>query len=134
MARMGRVERPAEKTHGHALFHVRHAQIARRHALLRQGHSSGPNLAGATHAVFEGGELLHAYRPARMHLSGSDPDFRAHAELAAVSELGRSVVEQDGRIDLIEETLHRRSVLRYDGFDVVGGPGFDMFDGLPNAV
>jgi hypothetical protein len=56
-------------------------------------------------AVFEGAELLDADRPARMHAAGGDADLGAEAELAAIGELGRGVVQHDGRIDLGQEAL-----------------------------
>jgi hypothetical protein len=59
-------------------------------------HRSGPDLARAAHAVLEGGQLLDADRAARMHLAGGDADLGAHAEFAAIGELGRGVVQQDG--------------------------------------
>ena len=40
-----------------------------------------------------------------MHLAGGDADLGAHAELAAVGELGRGVVQHDGGVDLGKEFL-----------------------------
>ena len=73
---------------------------------------SRPGLARPAHPVFERGQLLDADRPARMHPAGGDADLGAEAELAAIGELGRGVVQQDGRIDLVEEALRRRRDLR----------------------
>ena len=46
------------------------------------------------------GELLDADRPARMQPAGGDADLGAEAELAAVGELRRGVVQHDRGIDL----------------------------------
>jgi hypothetical protein len=86
------------------------------------------------HAVFERCQLLDANRPARMHLAGGDADLGAHAELAAVGELGRGVVQQDGRVDLVEEPLDRRGVLGDDRLGVVRRVGFDMVDRFTDSV
>ena len=59
-----------------------------------------PRLAVAADAIFEAGELFDADRAAGVHLAGGDADLAAEAELAAIGELGRGVVEQDRRIDL----------------------------------
>ena len=47
------------------------------------------------HAIFEAGELLDADRAARVQAAGGDADLGAEAELAAVGELGRGVVQHD---------------------------------------
>ena len=65
------------------------------------------NLAAAAHHVFVGGELLDAHGPARMKAVGGDADLRAHAELAAIGELRRGVVQHDGAVDALEESLAR---------------------------
>ena len=41
--------------------------------------------------VLECGELFDTYRPAGMQPAGRYADFRAHAELSAISELGRAL-------------------------------------------
>ncbi len=55
------------------------------------------------HHIFEAGELLHAYGPARMHAARGDADFRAEAEFPAIRELRRGVVQHDGAVHLREE-------------------------------
>ena len=42
---------------------------------------------------------------------GGDADLGSEAELAAVGELGRGVVQHDGRIDLRQEALGRGVVV-----------------------
>jgi hypothetical protein len=91
--------------------------------------TAGPGRAA--HAVFERGQLLDADRPARMHLAGGDADLGAHAELAAIGELRRGIVQQDGRIDLVEEALDGLGILGDDRFGVVRGKGLDMLDRAP---
>ena len=54
-------------------------------------------------AIFEAGQLLGADRAAGVEFPGGDADFRAEAELAAIGELGRCVVQHDRRIDLVEK-------------------------------
>ena len=46
--------------------------------------------------IFEAGQLLDPDRAAGMELAGGDADLAAEAELAAIGELGRGVVDQDG--------------------------------------
>src|SRR5262245_61984648 len=79
-----------------------------------QAHSNGAtkkrsraDLPGAADAVLEAGELIDADRPTGVHLAGSNADLGAEAELAAVGELGRGVVQNDRRVDLVEEFLGR---------------------------
>ena len=66
--------------------------------------------------------------PARMHPPGGDADLGAEAELAAIGELRRGVVQDDRRIDLGEEALRRRLILGDDGIGVVRAVGLDMRD------
>ena len=66
-----------------------------------------PRLAGAAHDVLEGGELLDADGAAGVQAAGGDADLGAHAELAAVGELGRGVVQHDGAVEAGEEALGR---------------------------
>ncbi len=73
---------------------------------------SRSRLPGAADPVLEGGELLDADRAAGVHAAGGDADLGAEAELAAVGELGRGVVQDDRRIDLGEEALGRRRIRR----------------------
>ncbi len=60
-----------------------------------------PHLSVAVHAIFKRAELLDANRPARMHASRRNADLRAEAELAAVGELGRGVVQHNGAVDFL---------------------------------
>ena len=69
--------------------------------------TSGPDLARATHHILVTGELFDAHRAARMEFIGGNADFRAHAEFAAVGELGRGVMQNDGAVDAAEEALGR---------------------------
>ena len=70
---------------------------------------SRPDLPRTAHAVFEGGQLLGADRTAGVQAAGGDADLGAEAELAAVGELGRGVVQDDGGIDLVQEFFRRRA-------------------------
>src|SRR5690606_13853180 len=66
---------------------------------------SGPDLAAAMHAILVARELRGADRPARMNLTGRDADLGTHAELAAVGELRRGVVDHDRAVELVQESL-----------------------------
>src|ERR1700722_5573526 len=90
--------------------------------------SSRPDLSAAAHAVLEGRELLDADRAARMEAAGRDADLGPEAELAAVGELGRGIVQNNGRIDLAQELLRRRRVGGDDGVGVMGAIALHMRD------
>src|SRR5688572_8347604 len=62
-------------------------------------------LSVAAHDIFEGGELFGADRSARMHLAGADANLGAHAELAAIGELGGGVPQHNGAVDTVHEGL-----------------------------
>jgi len=51
------------------------------------------------HEILEARQLFEADGAARVHLARGDADLRAHAELAAVGELGRGIVHDDGAVD-----------------------------------
>src|ERR1700724_444632 len=80
---------------------------------------SRPCLSGAVNAVLEAGQLFGADRTARMKFSGGNSDFRAEAEFTAIGELGRSVVQHDRRIDLVEESSRNAGVFSYDRVGVM---------------
>src|SRR5262249_4358919 len=52
------------------------------------GRGLRPQLPAAAHDVLVAGELLRPHRPARRQLAGGDAALGAHADLAAVGELG----------------------------------------------
>ena len=110
-----RIERAAEQADAHAVG-VEAGWPARRIATASAGVNararalrSRPRLPGAVDAIFEARQLLGADRAAGMEFAGGDADLRAEAELAAVGELRRGVVQHDRRIDLVEEFLARPS-------------------------
>ena len=82
----------------------------------------------AAHPILEGAELLDPDRPARVHAPGGDADLGAEAELAPVGELGRGVVQDDRRIDLLQEPLGRGLVLGHDAVGVMRAIGLDVVD------
>src|SRR5512146_788065 len=73
-----------------------------------------PDLACAAHDILVAGQLLDTHRAAGVEAIGGDADLRSHAELAAIGELRRSVVEHDGAVHPLQEALCRRRVLRDD--------------------
>src|SRR3954452_23310503 len=75
---------------------------------------SRPGLPGAVNAIFEARQLLGADRAAGVEFAGGNPDLGAEAELAAVGELGRCVVQHDRRIDLAEEFRGGLYILGHD--------------------
>jgi hypothetical protein len=64
---------------------------------------SRPRLPGAVDAIFEAHQLLGTDRPSGVAFAGGDADLGAEAELAAIGELRRGVVQHDRRVDLVEE-------------------------------
>ncbi len=78
--------------------------------------------------------MLDTNGPARMHLARRDPDLAAHAELAAIGKLRGGIVQQNGRIDLVEEAGHDIRILGNHRFRMGGGPAVDVVDGARNPV
>src|SRR5882672_11834763 len=87
---------------------------------------SRPRLPGAVDAIFEAGQLLGANRSAGVEFAGGDPDLGAEAELAAIGELRRCVVQHDRGVDLVEEFLRGVRVVRHDRIGVVRAVIVDM--------
>ena len=79
-------------------------------------------------AVFERGQLLDTNRAARVHAARRDADLGAEAEFAAIGELRRGVVQDDGAIDLRQEPRGGGLVRRDDRIGVVRAVGLDMGD------
>src|SRR5438093_5731131 len=75
---------------------------------------SRPRLPGAVNAIFEARQLLGADRAAGVEFTGGNPDLGAEAELAAIGELRRCVVQHDCGIDLAEEFLGDLRILGHD--------------------
>ena len=80
---------------------------------------SRSDLPRSVYAILEAGQLLDAHRPARMEAAGGDADLGAEAELAAIGELGRGVVQHNRGIDLVEEFFRRSMIFRHDRIGVV---------------
>src|SRR4029079_13817291 len=92
-----RLRLSAGTAHVDAIASTRGIQVNERSiGSLSRSASRRPDLAAATHNVFEAGELLDADRAARVQLAGGDADLAAETKLAAVCELGRRVVQHDG--------------------------------------
>ena len=123
------------------------AQAETHRAIVRLRGATGPRLRGDDRLRIHGlicpdprtrylnaGELLDADRPARMQAAGGDADLGAEAELAAVGELRRGIVQHDGRIDLAQEFLRRRRVRGDDRVGVVRAVMLDVRDRAVDAV
>src|SRR5207249_6130202 len=95
---------------------------------------SRPRLPGAADAIFEARQLLGADRAAGVEFTGGNPDLGAEAELAAIGELRRCVVQHDCGIDLAEEFLGRPGVLGHDRIGVARAVVLDMRDRRIDAV
>ena len=65
---------------------------------------------------------------------GADADFGAEAELGAVGEAGAGVVIDCRRIYFVQKALGRRRILGDDGFGVAGAVGFNVRQGVVQAV
>src|SRR4051794_3493396 len=87
-----------------------------------------PHLARAADAVFERRQLLDADGTARVHPAGRDADLAAEAELAAVGELGRGIVQHNGGIDLAQEFLGRFLIGGDDRIGVMRAVALNMRD------
>src|SRR3954463_11282126 len=95
---------------------------------------SRPRLPGAVDAIFETRQLLGADRPPRVEFARSNSDLRAEAELAAVGELRRGVVQHDRRIDLAEEFCGGATVFRHDRIGVMRAVALNVSERLVEAI
>src|SRR5258705_12762053 len=80
---------------------------------------SRPRLPGALHAILEARQLLGRDRAAGMEFPGGDADLGAEAELAAIGELRRCVMQHDRGIDLVEEFFRGGGILGHDRVGVM---------------
>src|SRR5215469_6505685 len=102
--------------------------------------ASRPRLSGAAYAVFEAGQLLDSDRSTGVEPSGGNTDFGAEAELAAIGELRRRIMQHDRRVNLAQEFVRRLAIFGHDrvgmtraitlnmcdcGIDAVDDPGGD---------
>lgn len=81
----------------------------------------GPCLAASAYLPLVRRKPLESDRPTCMQPARRDPDLSAQPEFAAIGELRRGVVHDDGGIDFIEETLGRINIAGDNGVGVVGG-------------
>src|SRR5262245_50670679 len=91
-------------------------------------------LTRASYDVLVARQLLDTYGPARVELVGGDADLGAHAELSAVGELCRCIVQHDGTIDAREETLGGGGIAGDDGLGVCRSVLADVRDGALDAI
>src|ERR1700736_1994940 len=95
---------------------------------------SRPGLPGAVDPIFEAGQLLGADGAAGVEFSGGNSDLGAEAELAAIGELRRCVVQYDGRVDLVEEFLRDFCVFGHDRVGVMRAVVMNVRDRVVDAV
>ncbi len=95
---------------------------------------SGTDLPLAAHHVFETCELFHANGSARVHLARRNADFRAHAELAAIGELRRCVMQDNCRIDLSKEGVGHVLIVSNDAVGMGRTVAPDMGDGCVRSI
>jgi len=69
-----------------------------------------------------------------MKPAGGDADLCAHAELAAIRELGRSVVQHNCAVDAGKEFLRLDAILSDDGLCVPRTIASDVIDSLIEAI
>src|SRR6202051_1143984 len=100
----------------------------------RRADRSRPRLSAAADAVLETGELFDADRTAGVQPAGGDADFGAEAELAAVGDLRRGVVQRDRRIPFGQEFFRRGFVRGDDRVGVMRAIALDMIDRRIDAV
>src|SRR5581483_8319928 len=78
-----------------------------------------PRLSAAANAVFEAGQLFDPDRSTGVEPSGSNANLRAKTELAAIGELRRGIMQDDGRVDLAQEFFGRFAVFGHDRISVM---------------
>src|SRR3954470_17606213 len=93
-----------------------------------------PRLPGAVNAIFEARQLLGANRAAGMESARGDADLGTEAELAAVGELRRGVVQHDRGIDLAQEYFRNGLIRAHDRIGMMRGVVLDMRDRAVAAV
>src|SRR6478735_2942505 len=100
----------------------------------RTRRSSRPRLPAAVNTILEARQLIDADRPAGVEFPGRDSDLRAEAELAAIGELRRGIVQHDRRVHLVEEFLRGLVVFRHDRIRMMRAVIVDMRDRAVDAV
>src|SRR6185312_2012159 len=103
---------PLLRSHAHARWHSRRARP-------NLAANLAANLPRTAHNPLRAGQFAEPHRPAGVQFLGRDADFGAESELAAVGEPGRGVDHDDRGVDLGEESLGVREVVRHDRFGVV---------------
>src|SRR6202030_10778 len=86
------------------------------------------------HDVLVTRELLDPDRSAGVKTVGGDADLRAHAELAAVGELGGGVMQHDRAVDALQKALGGGAVFGHDRFGVRGAVARDVRNGRIHAL
>src|SRR6185312_16222079 len=95
---------------------------------------SRSRLPGAVNTIFEARQLLGADRTARVEFAGGDSDLRAEAELTAVGELRRGVVQHDRGIDFAEEFRGCAIVFRHDRVGMMRAVALNVGERLVEAI
>src|SRR5208282_391029 len=95
---------------------------------------SSASLPATAYDVFVAGQLLDADRSARMKFIGTDADFRAHSEFAAVGELCGGVMQHDRAVDPVEEAFGGCGIGGHDRIRVARAVMLDVRDCRVDAV
>ena len=85
-------------------------------------------MSATAHDVLVTRQLVGADRAARMDASGRDTDLGAEAELTAIRELRRRILQYDRRIDFAEEALGCRVIARDDALGVPRAVAANVLD------
>src|SRR5215472_16773811 len=91
-------------------------------------------LSGAAYAVFEAGQLFDSDRSTGVEPSGGNADLGAEAELAALGELRRRIVQHDRRVDLAQEFLRSLAIFGHDRVGMMRAIALDMRDRGIDAI
>src|SRR6516165_8225181 len=91
-------------------------------------------LSVSAYAVVEAGQLFDSDRSSRMQPPGGNADFRTEAELAAVRELRRSIMQHDRGVHFAQEFFCRFAVFGHDRIGVMRTIAFNVGNGGVDAV
>src|SRR5260221_4108997 len=89
---------------------------------------SGTNLSITPDDIFVACQLFRADRPTGMQLARRDSDLSPHAEFAAISKLGRAVMNDDPGIDFTQKSVSGLYILGHDRLSMMRAVVIDVGD------